>query len=1366
MARNKENILKNIQKIISVLIIFSLAFTSNGLFSVAFSANTTVQTLGVWWWDISDVTNDRCDVYLDYAADNNVTEIYLCIDKMDNSAGVNFQAVRNFVKKAGTLGMRVSALSGDASWIIPGNNGFSAYVSKFNEYQITAAIDEKFYAMHLDVEPNGLDGGYTHSQKIQWYADFILNKAVPAASASSTQLECDVSAWFSDVVTDANNNSRVLAELLAEVCDTICVMSYRDTAEKMYDISKEEITYANKHGSKIVLASEMYSEEGDAVSYMEEGKIYMLDELDKLRQKLIIEVPSGNFGLAIHNIKLWYDSNLYGYDIENRLSAFETAAHFIDQKGEVWVWGGRKNNNYGQFGITQGNISGTPVRIWGASGATAVSGGIKHTQIVSNSGISGIGYNGAEKTLGLGNEIDKTNQFISISEIEDIVSVKSGKYHNLALARDEFGSTKLYSWGKNDLGQMGCGQLDKPSDVYSITTITDKIKSINASADASSALTQKGDVYVWGRHVGTKQSQLVPLKLGGLQNIIQISQSYNHMLALEQNGQLWGIGENKYGELGKTSVNNHEKTPVKIQTPVPVSKLAGTGENFSAFIGTDGYLYTNGLNNSGQLGNGSISSEHNPQFSRVIGLPKVIFAKAGKNFMLAVDEQGQIYSWGGNDCGQLGVSNKLAYRSTPAIISGINMIENKHTEPPISPDVLVTTHDESAQILYNPYMGPTSWHAPLPGNNTPKLGFVLFTWRDIETTKGVIDFDKIEQKLKPWRDAGGTVVFRFVTDYTNRGMSIPDWLYDETKDGIHYTEYGGGYEPNYNNQVFIDAHSSIIKRLGERYNNDDVIDIVQFGSIGHWGEFHAVNFPNQATTKKYIAPYMKYFSNKNFAYRRVHSLAWKDAWTNDEYPNKNSTSGEYVAGIFNDILGNTDSIGIFNGALNGGQFDYTVSDGKESYPGMPDVWKTHIMGGEVSSIVGKTHELDWFNQENYKYTKEQHKLLHISYSAMFVPTVDDDTPTDIRENILDIVKHIGYRFGVRKVETKKDIYNGASTDISLTFENTGFAPFYKENWKLEISLIDNNGNIVKTDIIDEDIRKWLPGQKTVINHKMQIDSNITAGDYKIAVAIKNHNQSSMNKNPALKLANKSMQNTEIDVADVIANNYIYEVANVYIKNAPPGSGGGGGQIVKPTPGVTSTPPPTDKIIFKDIASHWAEKYITAASAKGIIDGYIGSDGTRLFLPENSVTRAEFVKILANISGDELFENGENIFADVTSNQWFFKYVSWANKNGIAYGYYGNFSPQEYITRQETAVMLKRFINYTGLSLNVENTNTSFIDQQFVDEWARDAVIYMQRANIFCGDDLGRFNPKSKAKRAETVTTIMRMLDKKPTASLN
>jgi hypothetical protein len=81
-------------------------------------------------------------------------------------------------------------------------------------------------------------------------------------------------------------------------------MSYRDTAEKMYEVAKEEIGYAYSVNKPIMLGAETYSTEGDTVSYMEEGKGHLYEQLSLLKD-YFLDLSSS--GVAIHQILTWYN---------------------------------------------------------------------------------------------------------------------------------------------------------------------------------------------------------------------------------------------------------------------------------------------------------------------------------------------------------------------------------------------------------------------------------------------------------------------------------------------------------------------------------------------------------------------------------------------------------------------------------------------------------------------------------------------------------------------------------------------------------------------------------------------------------------------------------------------------------------------------------------------------------------------------------------------------------------------------------------------------------------------------------------------------------------------------------------------------
>ena len=178
--------------------------------------------------------------------------------------------------------------------------------------------------------------------------------------------------------------------------------------------------------------------------------------------------------------------------------------------------------------------------------------------------------------------------------------------------------------------------------------------------------------------------------------------------------------------------------------------------------------------------------------------------------------------------------------------------------------------------------------------------------------------------------------------------------------------------------------------------------------------------------------------------------------------------------------------------------------------------------------------------------------------------------------------------------------------------------------------------------------------------------------------------------------------------------------------------------------------------FSDIQGHWAENYIRQTTDAGLIHGY--PDGT--LQPNQAITRAEFVTILALESGETITEaTGTTEFTDVKPTHWARKYILWGRANGVLSGYEDNsFRPDQTVSRQEMASLLYRYItSYHKKTILDIQPEITFPDENRIAGWAADAVKAMQRSSIINGRDNGSFDPLAGATRAETTVMIGRYL---------
>ncbi len=208
-----------------------------------------------------------------------------------------------------------------------------------------------------------------------------------------------------------------------------------------------------------------------------------------------------------------------------------------------------------------------------------------------------------------------------------------------------------------------------------------------------------------------------------------------------------------------------------------------------------------------------------------------------------------------------------------------------------------------------------------------------------------------------------------------------------------------------------------------------------------------------------------------------------------------------------------------------------------------------------------------------------------------------------------------------------------------------------------------------------------------------------------------------------------------------------------------GNTGGGNTINVPGNGNQGTDPATDQpaLKFTDVPEdHWARSYIQDLVQQQIVSGRTDT----LFAPEDNVTRAEFVKLLAAASGAALEAASDVQFEDVPADAWFGPAVAWAAQHAVVNGVDETyFDPDAPITREQVAVMLTRFADSVlQVALPANQDAVTFADASAISEYARDAVTAMQRAGIISGRDNGQFAPGETATRAEAAKMLSLILD--------
>ena len=169
--------------------------------------------------------------------------------------------------------------------------------------------------------------------------------------------------------------------------------------------------------------------------------------------------------------------------------------------------------------------------------------------------------------------------------------------------------------------------------------------------------------------------------------------------------------------------------------------------------------------------------------------------------------------------------------------------------------------------------------------------------------------------------------------------------------------------------------------------------------------------------------------------------------------------------------------------------------------------------------------------------------------------------------------------------------------------------------------------------------------------------------------------------------------------------------------------------------------------FADVKGMWCEDIVNKLYSLGLVSGRTPD----IFAPNENLTRAELVQLLANLSGADLsaYENADARFTDVDKNAWYYSAVMWAAENNIVYGI-GNdmFAPNTSITREDTAAIVYRYLKAASA-----DDNNTFTDSEEISAYALDAVNTLSAEGIINGYPDNTFRPKNNVTRAEAAAVL-------------
>ncbi len=296
--------------------------------------------------------------------------------------------------------------------------------------------------------------------------------------------------------------------------------------------------------------------------------------------------------------------------------------------------------------------------------------------------------------------VEITDNF-NLNDGEKIVSIDAGNDSSIALSSDG----RVFTFGYNSYGQLGnvtTTPSSTPTEITSNFSLNtgEVIESVFMGGENGAVLTSEGRIFTWGDNSqgqlgnGTTTLSSTPLDITSEfllvfgETILDVSINNKHYLIYTSDNRVFSWGLNNNGQVGNGSITSANR-PVDItsrfsfdssETIVSIS----SGSFHSALVTSFGDIFLWGLNSYGQLGNDSTTNSSVPisiydeiKFELLFN-EKVNQVSLSEYNSTITTSFGRVFAWGRNNQGQVG-DGTLITRKTPVEITSFFGLETGET---------------------------------------------------------------------------------------------------------------------------------------------------------------------------------------------------------------------------------------------------------------------------------------------------------------------------------------------------------------------------------------------------------------------------------------------------------------------------------------------------------------------------------------------------------------------------------------------------------------------------------------------------------------------------------------------------------------